>query len=227
MTLRIEDNIVNNNSKMPEKKKNIDKQAETTIPIVQKEEKTADKDKPVEGFYIEKTSVPASSKQQHDPQDDEDFDTSIDPEARISINPSIALYNGTNALTDAMEQTVNRAVSEIFNDSGEAAYYKATNMIKDKQPYNCFDDINLKKRFNIYGKAVYENLKKRYDIDYSSSYITSKENSVKMDLGFNYKSKSEKTKIMLFSSLTKTNYKTKWTVPENTVPTKTRKRMML
>ena len=77
-------------------------------------------------------------------------------------------------------------------------------MIKNEQPYNCFDDINFAKRFNVYGKAVYEGNNIIYTTDIPSR-IERQKNSIKTDLGLNYKSKSENTKAMLFLSYTKTN----------------------
>ena len=146
-------------------------------------------------------------KTEQTPDDDDKLDTSIDPDARITVNPSIAIYKETDDISNAMQQAVNRAVANIFHDSGQDGYLKATDMIKNEQPYSCFDDINFAKRFNVYGKAVYEGNNIIYTTDIPSR-IERQENSVKTDLGLNYKSNSENTKAMLFSSFTKTNSKT-------------------
>lgn len=103
-----------------------------------------------------------------------------------------------------------RAVANTFRVSGSDGYFKAADMMKNKQAYNCFDDINFAKSFNIYGKAVYEGTNISVTTDFSSK-IERQENSLKTDLGLNYKSKSENTKAMLFASHIKTNVKTNMT----------------
>lgn len=201
MALRIENNIVNNNSELPVNQSNQQEKAQAVITVGQIEENKSVSETPVEGYYIEK------SKQTSDEEDDDKLDTSVNPDARITICPSIAIYKETNEITDAMEQAVNRAVSGTYNSSKEDAYYKAMNMIKEKQPYSSFDDINFEKKFNIYGKTVYE----RSDLLYKAGnpiWFNRKENSIKSDLGLNYKSKSGNTKAMLFSSFAKTHAKT-------------------
>lgn len=108
-----------------------------------------DTEKPVEGYYIEKTGQAAEN-------DEDKLNTSINPDARITINPSIAICKETDEIDNAMQHAVNRAVAKAFHDSCADSYYKATDMIKNQQPYNCFDNINFAKRFNVYEKAVYE-----------------------------------------------------------------------
>lgn len=200
MTLRIENKIVTNNSEPPVNAIVQQEQKQDNVPIGQKEENKTDTEKPVEGYYIEKTGQAAEN-------DEDKLDTSVNPDARITINPSIAICKETDEIDNAMQQAVNRAVANAFHDSGADSYYKATDMIKNQQPYNCFDDINFAKRFNVYGKAVYEAVNYSFTTNIPSK-VERQENSFKTDLGLNYKSKSENTKAMLFSSFTKTNTKT-------------------
>ena len=200
MALRIENNIVNDNSKQPVKEPVQQEEKQVIVAVGQKEKSQTDIEKPVEGYYIQKTV-------QTPENDDDKLDTSVNPDDRITVNPSIAIYKETNEISNAMEQAVNRAVSNTFNSYGENAYYKATDMLKNKESYNCFNDIKFAKSFNVYGKAVYEAVDYSYTTNIPSR-IDRQENSVKMDLGLNYKSKSENTKAMLFSSFTKTNAKT-------------------
>ena len=205
LALRIENNTVIDNSEPPVKPPVQQEQKQEVVPVGQKEETKTDSETPVEGYYIEKNAMTPAENEEDEEEDK--LDTNVNPNARITINPSIAIYKETNEITDAMEQTVNRAVSTLFHSSKEAAYYKATDMIKDKQAYNSLDDINFEKRFNVYGKAVYEGANVLYTTDIPSEVKTN-ENSLKADFGLNYKSKSENTKAMLFSSFTKTNSKT-------------------
>ena len=203
MVLKIENNIVNDNTETPVKTPVRQEQKQDVIPVGQTGETKTDAETPVEGYYIEKTGQP--------PEDDDDkLDTSVNPDARITLNPSIAIYKETDEISNAIKQTVDRAVANTFNDSGADGYFKATDMMKNKQPYNCFDDISFAKSFNVYGKAVYEGSSFTYTTDMPSK-TERKENSLKTDLGLNYKSKSENTKAMLFSSFTKTNTKIKFT----------------
>ena len=202
MALRIENNIVNDSSKSSVTAPVQQGQVRRVVPVGQVKETETDAEKPVEGYYIEKTA-------QTPEEDDDGLDTSVNPTARITVNPSIAIYKETSEITNAMEQTVNRAVSNTFQDSGGDGYFKAEDMIKNKQAYKCFDDIDFVKKFNVYGKTVYEGNSFSYTTDVLK--IKRQENSVKTDLGLNYKSKSENTKAMLFSSFTKTNTKTLFT----------------
>ena len=204
MALRIENNTIYDNSELPEKVPVQQKQKQDIIPVGQTAETKTNTDTPVEGYSIEKT-------EQTPENDDDKLDTSVDPNARITINPSIAIYKETDDISNAMQQAVNRAVANAFKDSGQDSYFKATDMIKNHQPYNCFDDINFAKRFNVYGKAVYEGNNIIYTTD-TPSRVERQENSIKTDLGLNYKSKSENTKTMLFSSFTNTNVKTRFDV---------------
>lgn len=200
LVLRIENSTVNDNSGQPVKTIVQQEQKQDVIPVGQTEKAKTDTEAPVEGYYIEKTG--------QTPQNDDDkLDTSINPDARITINPSIAIYKETDEISDAMKQTVDRAVANIFHDSGADSYFKATDMIKNEQPYNCFDDITFAKKFNVYGKAVYEAVNYSYTTNIPSR-VERQENSIKTDLGLNYKSKFENTKAMLYSSFTKTNTKT-------------------
>lgn len=211
LALRIENNIVNDKSEQLVKATVPQEHKQDVIPVTQTAETKTDIDTPVEGYYVEKT--------EQTPDDDDDkLDTSINPDARITLNPSIAIYKETDDISNAMQQAVNRAVANVFQDSGQDSYFKATDMIKKEQPYNCFDDINFTKRFNVYGKVVYEGNNTIYTTDIPSR-VERQENSIKTDLGLNYKSKSENTKTMLFSSFTKTNAKTRFDVKssENSV----------
>lgn len=183
------------------------KQQDTTpkvVPVVQeKESEKADSDKPVEGYYIEKTSQEPDKKPEK--EDDDDIDTSVDPNARITILPSIAINNTTNEITNAMQQAVNRAGAELYGKTSDDSYLKAQNLVQDNRSYKCFDEINYAKRFNIYGKAVYEGNFQKYSMNASDSEIKMSQNSEKMDLGLNWKSKSENTKIFAFGSYTRTD----------------------
>ena len=139
MVLKIKNNTVNNNSESPVKTPVRQEQKQDVIPVGQTEEKNADVEKPVEGYYIDKSMQAIEDED----DDDDDFDTSINPDARITINPSIAIYKETDEISNAMDRVVDRAVSNTFQDSGADSYYKATDMIESKQPYDCFNDINF------------------------------------------------------------------------------------
>ena len=202
MTMRIENNKVNDKSELSAKTqvKQVQEQKQDIIPVGQTEETKTGKDGAVEGYYIKKTG--------QTPKDDDDkLDTSIDLDARITLNPSIAIFKETDEISNSMQQAVNRAVADVFQDSGQESYFKATDMIKNEQPYNCFNDANFTKKFNVYGKVVYEGNKIIYTTDIPSR-VQKQDNSIKADLGLNYQSKSENTKAMLFSSFTRTNSKT-------------------
>ena len=173
LVLRIENSTVNDNSGQPVKTIVQQEQKQDVIPVGQTEKAKTDTEAPVEGYYIEKTG--------QTPQDDDDkLDTSINPDARITINPSIAIYKETDEISDAMKQTVDRAVANIFHDSGADSYFKATDMIKNEQPYNCFDDITFAKKFNVYGKAAYEAVNYSYTTNIPSR-VERQENSIKTD----------------------------------------------
>ena len=214
MVLRIENSILkNDNSELSVKAPVQQEQKKEVVPVGQKtEDNNTDIETPVQGYYIEKTEPTPDDDDDNDNDNDDDdnLDTGINPDARITISPSIAIYKETNELTAAMEQTVYRAVANAFQVSGSDGYFKAADMMKNKQAYNCFDDINFAKSFNIYGKAVYEGTNISLTTDVPSK-VEKQENSVKTDLGLNYKSKSENTKAMLFASHIKTNAKTNMT----------------
>ena len=138
-------------------------------------------------------------------EEDDDLDTSVDPNARITILPSIAINNTTNEITNAMEQAVSRAGAELLGKSSDDSYLKAQNMVQDNRSYKCFDEINYTKKFNIYGKAVYEGNYQKYSMNGADSEIKMSQNSEKVDLGLNWKSKSDNTKIFAFGSYTHTD----------------------
>ena len=202
MASRIENNTVYDNSDWPVKAHAQKELKQEVVPVGQKtEDGNTDIEAPVEGYYIEKT------KQSPDGDDDKP-DTSVDPDARITINPSIAIYKETDEINNTKKQAVYRAVAKTFDVSGSDAYLlKAADMMNSKQPHSCFDNINFSKRNNIYGKAVYEANNFVYTTN-NPSRVERQDNSIKMDLSINHKSKSENTKAMLFSSFTKTNAKT-------------------
>ena len=209
MVIRIENSTIKEENKSFKPAQNLKDQANAAIPIVKEEANAVDNQEPIKGFYVETTG---KNSVEEDDDDDGELVDNPDPNERITINPGIAIYKNTDEITNAMDRTVNKSIANMFQSSGETAFYKAKDMINDNQAYNCFDDINFTKRFNIYGKAVYELDNYRYKLDDLGSVSTRVQNSFKFDLGLNYKSKSEKTKAMLFSSFTgtkvKTNYET-------------------
>ena len=215
MALRIENNIVNDKSEQLVKTPVQQEQKQDVIPVGQKEETKTDSEKPVEGYYIEKTSQEPASKPDNK-DDDDDIDTNVDPNARINILPSIAINKTTNEITSVMEQAVNRAMTETFLSSSDDSYFKAQIMVQDNRSYKCFDEINYTKNFNIHGKAVYEGNFQKYT-DYSlNSEIKLSRNSEKFDLGLYWKNKSENTKMFAFGSYTHSDQKLAVKTSENT-----------
>lgn len=169
-----------------------------------KDSTVSDVDKPVEGYYIEKTSQEPVVKPDDDKDDDEDIDTSVDPNARINILPSIAINKTTNEITNAMEQAVNRAGAELFEKTSNNSYLKAQSMLQNNQVHQCFNEINYPKSLNLYGKIVYEGSKQKYLNNTPASESTYSINSERAEMGINWKSKSERTKAFVFGSYTHT-----------------------
>ena len=168
------------------------------VPVVNENpSQPADLEQPVEGYYIEKTPQELEKK----PDDkDNDIDTGVYPNARISILPSIAINNTTNEITNAMENAVNRAATELFEKSSNNSYIKAQSLIQNNQLHQCFDELNYPKRLNIYGKVVYEGTNQKYLNNVPASESTYTLQSERADLGINWKSKSGNTKAFVFGS---------------------------
>lgn len=108
MALKIENNIVNDKSELPVKESVKQEQKQDIIPVGQMKEAKTDTESQVEGYYIEK-------KEQMPDDDDDKLDTSVNPDTRITINPSIAIYKETDEISNTMQQAVNRAVANIFH----------------------------------------------------------------------------------------------------------------
>ena len=191
-----------------QKKESAEKQEipPTVVPIVEENtQQTTDVEKPVEGYYMEKTNQePQKTNINDNGNSDDDIDTSVNPDARITILPSIAINNTTNEITNLMEQAVNRAGAQIFEQSSNDSFYKAQDMVNNNQVHQCFNELNYPKRFNIYGKVVYEATNLKYLNKDPETETKKSNNSEKVDLGINWKSKSERTKAFVFGSYTHT-----------------------
>ena len=206
---RLDSNITNRDVVLQEQNP-VKKQDTTskTVPIVtENKQENSDLDKPIKGYTIEKTT----KKPDENPDDnnEDDINTGVDPNARISILPSIAINKNTEEITSSMDQAVNRIVAGICNNASEDSYYKAQTMLSESNPYKCFDEINFAKSFNIYGKAVYEGNYLNYTNNEPSSEITLTRHSERANLGLNGRSKSGNTKAFAFGSFTHTNSKFK------------------
>lgn len=189
-----------------QEKENI--QPQTTTVKADVKVKNTDLDAPVEGYYVEQTSqepIKAQGEEQNNQEDDDDdIDMNVDPDEKITILPSIAINKTATELTNTMEQAVNRAVADILSSTSDASFYRAQAMVSDQKSYKCFDELNFKNNFNIYGKTVFEGNYQNYNND-SQTDIKLSQNSEKADLGLSYKSKSGKTKAFFFGSYTHTN----------------------
>ena len=119
-------NITNRNA-VPDRQETIKRQDTTpkVVPIVEDTPQETDSEKPVEGYAIEKTSQEPVTKPEGKKDDDDDINTSVDPNARITLLPSIAINKTTNEITNAMEQAVNRAMTEKLQSSSNDSYIKA------------------------------------------------------------------------------------------------------
>lgn len=207
---RLDSNITNMNVVLQEQNpvKKQDTPPETVPIVTENKQENSDLDKPIKGYTIEKTTQEPVTKP-NDTKEDDDINTSVDPNARISILPSIAINKNTEEITSSMDQAVNRIVAGICNNASEDSYYKAQTMLSESNPYKCFDEINFAKSFNIYGKAVYEGNYLNYTNNEPSSEITLTRHSERANLGLNWRSKSGNTKAFAFGSFTHTNSKLK------------------
>lgn len=86
---------------MQEKKE----EPEKPIELVKKQE-SSNIDKPVEGYYVEKTTE-ESLKSASENNSDGELDTSIDT-SKISVNPSIAIKRTADNIMDSMDMLVER-----------------------------------------------------------------------------------------------------------------------
>ena len=176
------------------------------LPVVE-ENKTEDIDAPVEGYHIEITSpVPVK-----DDEKDDDDDTSVKPQKIRLENPSIALNQISNKLTTALEQAVDRASQTGVddNDKTDIFFTQAQNMAEVNDE-NAIFNIDFKKKFNVYGKAVYEDTNHTYSDDEET--IKMRQNSKKIEVGGTYSNQSGSTKAVFLATATKTNYKLNMTM---------------
>ena len=204
---KLESNITNGDEQEPVKKQGT---TPIVVPVVEESapQQTAS-EKPVEEYYIEKTSQEPDTKPDNNKDDNDDIDTSIDPNARISISPSIAICKNTDEITNTMAQAVNSVVANINNNSSDESFYKAQTLLSGSNPYKCFDEINFAKSSNIYGKAVFEGNYINLVNNEPSSKQSLSRDSERVDLGLNWKSKPGNTKIFAFGSFTHTDSKLK------------------
>ncbi|MBO6271259.1 hypothetical protein J6O48_00615 [bacterium] len=176
-----------------------EKPEEEVVVIETDEKKENDLTSPVEGYHIEKTDV-----QPDDDDEDDAIDTNVNPEQRITLNPSIALNNASNQLTDALDQAVDRASNTgLENDNITDRFFaQAQNMQIKDNPYPFFDKKIGTKRSNIFGKAVYEGLNYNYADD--DVNITMGQQSLRLQAGGVFSSKSDRTKFAFFATGTNT-----------------------
>ena len=179
---------------------------QAALPVVEetKETKQTDTDKPIEGYYVEKTSeVKDDNENENDNDDDDDIDTNVHPDERIQLKyPSIALNTVSNKLTTALDQAVDRASNSGIEDDDKTDrfFVQAQTLSEDKDP-NAIFKMDFKKGFEIYGKNIIENMNYKYDD--SEVKIKMNQFSQKLELGSTFSSKSGNTKAVFIGSATR------------------------
>ena len=188
-------------NKVTSKKEGNNKDDITDVPVVEKKEEK-DLEAPIEGYHIEKSETVSLPDDDGDDDDDE-MDTNIHPEERITLkSPSIALNLVSNELTSALDQAVSRASNSGVEDEDktDTFFTQAQTLSEDNDP-NAIFKLNFDKKFNIYGKAVYDYTNYRYsDTDIG---IKMTQSSQKFEIGGTFLSKSGRTKGVFLGSANK------------------------
>ena len=176
------------------------------IPVVKETTPTDDADKPVEGFYMEKTSQPKAANPLADgDNDDDDGNDDVDPNKRLPVDSPIAICDKTTSdITDTMQQTFDCSMAQVFSP-GETSYVNAQEMLKNNNAYKFFNEFEFdkNKKLNIFAKTVGEGI--IYNIVSDNASISMYKNSIKTDAGANFENNSGKLKLFGFGSYTRTH----------------------
>lgn len=192
------------------------KEKEVIVPIIE-EKKENTVQSPIEGYYIEKTTPDTKNDVDPDDNDDDDdtIDTNVHPEERLKLAPSIALNQVSNQLTNALDQAVDRASNTgIESDDPTDRFFTQAQDLAENDDPNAIFKIDFGKRFNIYGKGIYQYTNHTYNDTETKIHMI--QNSERLELGGTYSSKSGNTKGVFLGSATISHTNVNDTTPEYT-----------